>query len=156
LDVPAEVVARRSPTPLVVWAASLGKDARLAWHHLPRIVLADDPPVRIELKPPVHTRITMLGPDQKPGAAARVLPIPAGELPIPEPMGQVLAATSDARGLFVIPGLAPAALGGVRIVAPGFGTQTLEIPGSRIPAPSDGIIAVALAPVGRVMGRVVA
>ena len=98
IDVPAEAVARRSPVPMAIWAAATGKDARVAWHRLPRIVLADDPPVRIELGPAAHAEIAVLGPDRKPVAGARVIPIRAGEIPIPEPLGQALAATSEASG----------------------------------------------------------
>ncbi len=56
LEVPAEAAARRSPTPMAIWAAVTGKDARVARHRLPRIVLADDPPLRIELAPPAARR----------------------------------------------------------------------------------------------------
>ena len=66
----------RSPRPLAVWAAAAGKDARLGWQRLPRIVLADDPPVRIELAAPARTDLTILSPDGKPVAGARVTPDP--------------------------------------------------------------------------------
>ena len=51
LEVPAEAVARRSPPPLVVWAAVTGREARVAFRRLPRIVLADDPPVPDHARP---------------------------------------------------------------------------------------------------------
>lgn len=51
--VPADAVARRSPPPLAVWAATAGKEARLGWRRLPCVVLPGDPPVRIVLvRPP--------------------------------------------------------------------------------------------------------
>ena len=163
LDVPVEVVARRSPPPLALWAAVVGKDARVAWHRPPRVVLADDPPVRIELGVAAHAELTVLGPDQKPVAGARVIPIRAGEVPIPEPLGQSLAASSNATGRVSVPGLASTALGAVRIEAGGFGMQTLEIPDVRFQTPdpkiqtsSNGNITIAPAPVGRVVGRLVA
>ncbi len=168
IDIPAEAVARRSPVPMAIWAADTGKDARIARYRLPRIVLADDPPIRIELGPAAHAEITVLGPDGKPVAAARVVPVRAGELPIPEPLGQSLAATSEASGRAIIAGLSPASIAAIRVEAPGFGMQVIELrePESGNPAsgnPASGMtrtgavgIGVTLAPVGRIVGRLVA
>ncbi|MGP0063617.1 MAG: carboxypeptidase regulatory-like domain-containing protein [Isosphaeraceae bacterium] len=167
IDIPAEAVARRSPVPMAIWAKSSGKDTRVAWHRLPRIVLADDPPVRIELGPAAQAEVVVLGPDGKPVAGARVVPIRAGEVPIPEPMSQSLAATSEANGRAAIAGLSPMTLEAVRVEAPRFGTQAIQIPhpenGSPdsgnpkggIPNSQAGGIVVTLAPVGRVAGRLV-
>ncbi len=170
LEVPAEVVARRTPPALAVWAAAVGKGARVAWHRLPRIVLPDDPPGRIEFGAPGQTPIHVLGPDDKAIAGAKVIPIRAGDVLIPEPLSQALATTTDASGRAVIAGLAPDALGAVRVEAAGFGTQTIGIPDSefqipdskfknpdaRTQTPSNRSITVALAPVGRILGRLVA
>jgi hypothetical protein len=163
IDIPAEAVARRSPVPMAIWAADTGKGARVAWHRLPRIVLADDPPVRIELGPAARAEIAVLGPDRNPIAGARVIPIRAGGIPIPEPLGQALAATSEASGRAIIAGLSPVALDAVRVEAPGFGMQIIQMPVPESGIPESGItrshvggIAVTLAPVGRVVGRLVA
>lgn len=154
IDIPAEVVARRSPVPMVIWAADTGKGARVAWHRLPRIALADDPPVRIELGPAARAEIAVLGPDRNPIAGARVIPFCADEIPVPEPLGQALAATSEASGRATIPGLSPAALAAVRVEAPGFGMQIIQMPVPESGIPESGItrshgggIAVTLAPV---------
>jgi protocatechuate 3,4-dioxygenase beta subunit len=163
LEVPAEAVARRSPRPMALWAAVVGKEARVAWHPLSRVVLADDPPVRIELNSPARAEVSLLGPDREPVAGARIIPIRTGELPIPEPLGQALVATTDVSGRAVIAGLAPESLGGVRVEARGFGIQTLEILDSRFPIPDTkrqpspkGAVSLTLAPVGRLVGRFVA
>ncbi len=52
LELPPEVVARRVPPLLAIWTASNGDDRRVASRLLPRIVLTDDPPVRLELASP--------------------------------------------------------------------------------------------------------
>jgi protocatechuate 3,4-dioxygenase beta subunit len=145
--VPAYAVARRSPLPLAVWAASAGKEARLGWQRLPRIVLAGDPPVRVVLGAPARTELTILSPDGKPVAGARVTPIRAGELPIRKRLTDSLETTTDANGRAVIAGLAPEVLGAVRVEAPGFGEQEIDVPAS---------LHVQLAPVGRVAGKLVA
>jgi hypothetical protein len=79
--IPADAIARRSPVPLVVWAGVAGKGV-LGWRRLPRIVLAGDPPVRIVLGAPARTELTILSPDRKPVAGARVTPVRAVDLPI--------------------------------------------------------------------------
>ncbi len=89
--VPADAVARRSPVPLAVWAAVAGKEVRLGWQRLPRIVLPGDPPIRIVLGEPARTELTVLSPDGKPIAGARVTPIRAGELPIRKRLTYALA-----------------------------------------------------------------
>jgi hypothetical protein len=128
LLVPAEVVAQRSPPPLALWALAPGPERRVTVRHLPRIVLADDPPARLEMGPVVRAELTILGPDQKPVAAATVVPTRAGEIPIPKPLGRLLAITTLADGRAVVPGLAQKAPGEVRIESPGFGTQIIQVP----------------------------
>ncbi len=170
LEIPAEVVARRTPPPMTVWAVTVGEGTRVASHRLPRVVLHDDPPIRLELGSPGQTPIRLFGPDGKPVAGARVIPIRAADVLIPEPLGQTLASTTDASGRAALAGLSPEALGSFRVEAAGFGTQTLEIPDSQFEIPDSGfripdiskrkdadqIINLALAPVGRVVGRLVA
>ena len=161
LDVPAEVIARRSPPAMALWVATAGPERRLATRHLPRIVLADDPPVRLELGPPARAELTVLEGRDKPIGAARVIPTRAGEIPIPDPLGQAVAATTDADGRAVFVGLAQAALGEVRVEAPGFGTQIIGIvefplPDFKTQKPSNANRVITLAPAGRVAGRLVA
>ncbi len=161
LLVPAEVVAQRSPPPLALWALESGPERRVAVRRLPRIVLADDPPARLEMGPAVRAELTILGPDQKPVVAATVVPTRAGEIPIPKPLGRLLTATTLADGRAVVPGLSQTALGEVRIEAPGFGTQIIQIPrpsstDSKIEKSSNANSVIALAPVGRLTGRLVA
>ncbi len=145
--VPADAVAQRSPRPLAIWAAAAGKDARLGWLRLPRIVLANDPPVRIVFGAPARTDLTILSPDGKPVAGARVTPIRAGDLPIRKRLTYALETTTDANGRAVIACLAPEVLGAVRVEAQGFGEQEIEVPPS---------LDVRLAPVGRIAGKLVA
>ncbi|HZW32910.1 MAG TPA: hypothetical protein VFF52_19500, partial [Isosphaeraceae bacterium] len=135
LELPVEAVARRSPPALAIWAASAGPNARVAFRSLPRVVLTDDPPVRIVLGPSAHAAITVLAPDQKPVAGARVIPIQAGATPVPEPMGHTLAATTDAKGRADLARLGPAVIDQVRVEAAEFGTQLIEIPDSRVQIP---------------------
>jgi protocatechuate 3,4-dioxygenase beta subunit len=154
--IPAVAVARRSPLPLAVWAATAGKEARLGWRRLPRIVLPGDPPVPIVLGAPARTDLTILGPEGKPVAGARVTPIRAGGLPIPRRLTYALEATTDAEGRAVIPCLTPEVIGAVRVEAQGFGEQTLEMPDEKGQRSANGTVSLTLAPVGRVAGRLVA
>ncbi len=162
LDLPAEAVARRSPPPLVVWAATRGPDVRVAFRRLPRVVLADDPPVRIELGPAVHTDFTILTADRKPAAGARVALIRLGELPVPEPLGRTLGAVADAGGRVAIGGLESALVAArVQVEAAGAGIQEQEIPDgrwfdARYRTKGEGPKPVVLATVGRVAGRLIA
>ncbi len=159
--VPAEVVARPSPPPLVIWAAALGQGPRVAWYRLPGVALADDPPVRIALGAPVRSLVRVVDPDRKPVAGARVSPTRAGGILVPGPLGQALAATSDANGGATIAGLSPGMLDEVRVSAAESGEQVLEMPDSRLKIQdskikNDEVINIAMAPVGRIQGRLVA
>lgn len=135
VEIPAEVVARSSPPALAIWAAALGQGPRVAWHRLPRVVLAGDPPVRIALGVPSMCERRIVGPDRRPVAGARVIPARAGELIIPGPLGQALAATPDGDGRDAIVGLAPGLLDELRVSANGFGVQLLEMADSRFRIP---------------------
>ena len=163
LELSSEIVARRVPPLAVIWAATARPHPRLASRLLPRIGLAAEPPVRLELASPLRTQITVLDPAQIPFARARIVPSRASDVPVPEALGLALSATTDANGRAVISGLVPDE---IRVDAPGFGTQTLTIPGSRMPdtkAPdskiqgdTDRVMTVTLARVGRVVGRLAA
>ena len=87
LEIPAEVVARRTPPPMSVWAVTVGEGTRVASHRLPRVVLHDDPPIRLELGSPGQTPIRLFGPDGKPVAGARVIPIRAADELDPRAIG---------------------------------------------------------------------
>jgi protocatechuate 3,4-dioxygenase beta subunit len=161
--IPAEVVARPSPPPLAIWAASLGQGPRVAWYRLPRAVLGDDPPVRIALGDPARSQVRIVDPDRKPVAGARIVPTRADETLVPGPLGRALAATSDADGRATIAGLAPGLLEEVSVSASGFGVLVLEMPDSGLLSPAakrtksgDDATTIALARVGRVAGRLVA
>ncbi|MFI5459602.1 MAG: hypothetical protein ACHRXM_29610 [Isosphaerales bacterium] len=158
LDLTPEIVARRVPPVLAIWTATSGPDPRLASQLLPRIGLAGEPPLRLEPASPMRTEITVLDPAQSPLAHARIIPSRASDIPVPDPLGVALAATTDPKGRAFVSGLVPDE---IRVEAPGFGAQTMTIPGSRIPdsriqGETDRTITVTLAPVGRVEGRLVA
>ncbi len=166
--VPADAVARRSPRPLAVWAATSGAGIppRLAapTAHRPGRRSAGSHRVGRAGR----TDLTILSPDGKPVAGARVTPIRAGGLPIRPRLTFALETTTDAEGRAVIACLTPEVLGAVRVEAPGFGTQVIQtprpepgipvsgIPVSGIPKLPAGGVTVTLAPVGRIVGRLVA
>jgi hypothetical protein len=102
--------------------------------------------------------ITVLGPDGKPMEGARVVPygiLPPMEsgirahLMVPDELGDRLAVTTDAAGACRLTGLARSAVAIFRIEAPGLGVQYYS-------PREDGRKPIALKPVGRVVGRVVA
>ncbi len=157
LDLPPEVVARRVPPVLAIWTATAGPQPRLASRLLPRIALADEPPVRLQAALPTRTQITVLDAGQSPLARARIIPSRASDIPLPEPLGLALASTTNGNGRAFVSGLVPDE---IRVEAPGFGVQTIAIPDSRIPGfkiqgDTDHTITVTLAHVGRVVGRLV-
>jgi protocatechuate 3,4-dioxygenase beta subunit len=163
LAIPVEVIARPSPPSLAVWAASLGAEPRFAWHRLPRVVLPDDPPVRIELRAPALRPLNLVGPDRRPIAAARVIPARAGGLLVPEPLARALAATTDANGQAAMIRPTTGWIDQLRVEADGAGVQMLEAAESEERSAEAGTgggriksIALVLAPVGRVVGRLTA
>ncbi len=154
LDLPPEVVARRVPPVLAIWTATAGPDPHLASRLLPRIALADEPPLRLQAAPPRRSQITVLKPSQTPLPHVRIIPSRASDIPVPESLGLALAVTTDAKGCALVSGLIPDE---IRVEAPDFGVQTIAIPGSKSPdskTREDGnrTITVTLANVGRVMG----
>jgi protocatechuate 3,4-dioxygenase beta subunit len=160
LDVPPDVVARRSPTPLAIWAVASGPERRLTVRRLPPILLADDAPVRLQIGSVDRAEITVLGPDRKPVAGAKVTPTHASEIPIPEPLGRSLAAITDTAGRAVLAGLSPADLDEVHVEAIGFGKQIIQIqrsakPDSNVQEPPNLGATLSLAPAGRLKGRLV-
>ena len=101
-----------------------------AWYRLPGVVLADDPPVRITLGASARSQVRIIDPDRKPVAGAGVFPTRADGSLVPGPLGQALAATSDANGGATIAGLSPGVLDEVRVSAADWGEQILEVPDS--------------------------
>ena len=145
---------------MVIWAAALGQGPRVAWYRLPGVALADDPPVRITFGAPCGSQVRIVDPDRKPVAGARVSPTRAGGILVPGPLGQALAATSDANGGATIAGLSPGVLDEVRVSAGESGEQVLEMPDSRLQIQDSNIqnnesINMLMAPVGRIQGRLV-
>ena len=72
LGLPPEIVVRRVPPMLAVWAVSNGPDPRTTSRLLPRIILADDPPLRLELSAPMRTQIIVSDRTHRPVARAKV------------------------------------------------------------------------------------
>ncbi len=156
LEVPAQVVAMRSPPPLAVWAiAGEGTSRRLGFRRIARVVLADDPPARIGLGAPASARFVVRTPEGQPVGGARVMPGRAGDVVVPEPVAKALAATSDASGQVAIAGWKPDTPGEMRVEAPGLGVQIVRVPGREAQA-KDEVASLTLAPVGRVEGRLMA
>ncbi len=129
---------------------------RIACHRLPRVALVDDPPLLLTLYSSAQTEITVVGPDHNPVANASVIPIRSADITVPEPLGYLLATTTDATGRAVLAGLALGALEEVRVTTTGFGTQALHLADSRGHTTTGGSTTISLAPVGRLAGRLVA
>lgn len=164
LAIPAEVVARPSPPSLAIWAASPGPEPRVAGHRLPRVVLPDDPPMRIALGPPARLALRIIAPDRRPIAGARVMIARAGGMLVPEALGRALAATTDADGRAAIARPTGGAIDEVRVEAEGFGAQVLDVADSGMAESrirdskihQDGDRTMTLSPVGRLNGRLAA
>ncbi|MHB1557921.1 MAG: carboxypeptidase regulatory-like domain-containing protein [Isosphaeraceae bacterium] len=166
LEVPAEVIAMRSPPPLAVWAiAGDGASRRVGFRRIPRVVLADDPPARVVVESPaLDAPVVVRTPEGKPVGGARVAPSRAGDVVVPEPVAKALAASADAHGRVAIAGWNWNTPGEMRVEAPGWGVQLVRVPQ---PGPTTagvtgmtGMAGVAglltLAPVGHIEGRLVA
>ena len=139
LDLSPEIVARRIPPVLAIWTATTGPEPRVASSLLPQFVLAGDSPVRLEPAPSRRTGMIVLDPAGRPLARAKIIPSRASDIPVPEALGLVLAATTDAQGRAFVSGIVPDE---VRVAAPGFGVQTImvtvlefQMPEFKIPDP---------------------
>jgi hypothetical protein len=151
LTIPPDKDGRRSREALTLWAIRPGSAvAALGFNR-------DKPPkegsITLTLAVPAEAAVTVVGPDGKPVAGARVQPymIRLEGLPyslaLPRALGEALAAETDARGKGRLAAFsAEAKIDFVRVIAKPFGIQLVEF--------GDG--KVELAPVGRVAGRVVA
>lgn len=115
-------------------------------------------PIRLALAPAGDAVVTVAGPDGRPVAGARVVPVRVRGTPgsdrVPPALADRLAATTDRDGRAAIPGLLAVDLIGVRVVADGFGSQQHTFAGAEPPAPEPR--AVGLRPTGRIAGRLTA
>ena len=154
LTVPALPPARLSNEPLSVWAHEAGMvPARLG---VPWATSIGREEVELTLVPAQGRTITLLGPDGKPAANARVVPgsfSPAPEdiartfLSVPDELAERLGATTSASGEVVLAYVTPEHQVQLEVAADGLGTQwfySIETPERPI----------TLRPVGRVAGRV--
>ena len=114
-------------------------------------------PIRLTLGAAGNAAVSVNDPDGHPIAGARVIPRRASGEPwaIPEALGDLVAATTDAEGHAALPGFFAEDLGGVEIVAVGFGRQARAF---RVDdgKPSVDSKHVTLRETGTVAGRVVA
>ncbi len=147
LEIPAAIAARPDPVALAVWAVH-GRDD-VAVVRLPTIVRSDDPPLRLRLGPSVQTELALTDPDGQPLTEAKVVPTRVREIPVPEPLGQHFACVTDRQGRLVLAGLPPGAVGELRVETPRLRIQRLAVTG-------DEKTPIALAPVGKIHGRLVA
>jgi hypothetical protein len=144
LDVPSEITARADPVALAIWA--IHRTGHVSAVRLPRVILPGDPPIRIKLGPPVRCELILVGPDGQPIPEASLVATRVLDMPVPEPLSEKLVGTSDRIGKVIVPGVARSALSEVRVDARGFGVQRVALTG-------DERASVQLAPVGRVVGR---
>ncbi len=113
--------------------------------------------VRLVLAAPGRGAVLVAGPDGKPIAGARVVPVRLARegSSLPEPMARLASAVTDGGGRAVVEGFQPEELVEVRVEAPGFGAQVRDFRGPDGLA-GVGTKAVHLRAVGRVEGRVTA
>jgi Carboxypeptidase regulatory-like domain len=106
----------------------------------------------------LRTAVRVAGPDGKPVAGARVVPVqvrvkggmpPRSSFPPPEVIADLLAATTDAIGLGEIKNVQSADVEAVWVEAPGFGRQ-----GCELRAGAGGIQSITLKSAGRLIGRI--
>jgi len=157
VPVPDEADASRAALPLAVWAHRPGHGVNAAG------VSRQKPPaegaVTVQLGPPAHLDVRVLGPGGAPVAGAVVVPLMlrierglplASTFMPPDELAARLSARTDADGRGRVADVDPAAVMGVGVVAEGFGRQ------SAVPlADGSGAVTVRLAAAGRVRGRVV-
>jgi hypothetical protein len=113
--------------------------------------------VRMTLGSPGRATFVVAAPDGQPVPGARVVPrLVAREiLELPEALSELASSTTDRDGRAVVSAFRPEEVLGVRVMAPGFGTQPREF---RL---ADGLAdvgpkSITLLPSGGVSGRVVA
>ena len=124
VEAPVSYTARRWRSPLVLFATSA--TAR-AIRRLPIVLGPDQSPVTITLGAAPATELTVVDPQGKPVAGAKVLPVTVDDVPIPDVVAQALGGTTDSRGRVAMGAFPSAALQEVRVEASGFGTQRLRV-----------------------------
>jgi hypothetical protein len=156
--------ARMANLPLTFWAfrAGLGLGAVSFTRSRP----PKEDAFVVRLGAPGGTPVRVLGPDGAPVARARVSPLQSrvdsvpgsvtrrGELPafpVPDELADRLATTTGPDGRGRIGEFAPGSVQFAWVGAPGFGRQQIQAA-----AGADGSLTFTLAPVGRLVGRLVA
>lgn len=147
LQVPAGFAARRwqCPLALVVFKAGTG----IITNRLSAPLSAEYPDVRLTLAPAVEGKVLIVDPQGKPVAGAEVVPRVLDDMPVPHALGRALGGKTDSQGGVVIRLPARLTLQEIQVKAAGLGIQRL-----RVDAQAEQ--ALALAPVARVTGRLVA
>ncbi len=153
VEAPVSYTARRWRSPLVLFAKS---GAARAIRRLPTVLGPDQFPVTITLKAAPPTELTVVDPQGNPVVGARVLPLTVNDVPVPNVVARTRGGTTDARGRVAMGAFPSAAIQEVRVEGSVFGTQRLRVDEQ---ADSSGVEGrsemIALAPVGRVVGRLV-
>lgn len=136
--------------PLVLWGWSAGRAPAL--RTIPDEWPEDGEDVTLTLSSPPPLPVRVVDPDGRPVSGAEVAPGQVRGRRLPLELVEHLAATTDREGRATLAGAAAEALDEVRVVAGPFGAQVV-----RTPRPdADGVRTIALAPVGRVEGRLTA
>ena len=163
LELSSEVVARHAPPLVVIWTATTGPHPRLASRLLPRIGLAAEPPVRLELAPPLGTQITVLDPARTPTRPCQDRSQPGercsrSRSARPRPFGhnRCQRACCHFRPRARRDPCRRTRLWNPDNHDPGSRMPDTKAPDSKIQGDTDRTITVTLAPVGRVVGRLAA
>ena len=135
---------------LVLWVHRPG--AALASYLVVRDWPARAAAIEIRLAAAVSQPLVVVSPDEKPLPGVRVMPERVNDLRLPAEVAVRLAATSDEMGLVMLVDLAPNRLDLVRLESADYGVQWAALPASA----ADGKPQIALAPVGKVRGRLMA
>jgi protocatechuate 3,4-dioxygenase beta subunit len=136
--------------PLVLWAWTQGRAPAL--RTIPDEWPEDGEEVTLTLSSPPRLPVRVVDPDGRPVSGAEVMPGQVRGRRPPLVLAERLAATTDKEGRATMEAAAAESLDQVRVVAASFGTQVV-----RTPRPdADGVRTIALAPAGRVEGRLTA
>jgi len=158
LPVPDEITRGEQPQgEAVVWALAPGHGVAATAAYR-AVAGADQAEIVVRLGPTTDTAFTVLAPDGRPVAGAKVEPYhlkaPSGNHHFPpEGMRPSIGGITDDRGRVRLPSLARKDVTKVAVEAPGFGRQLLRLDGLG-DEPAERT--VRLRPVGRVEGRIVA
>ncbi|QEH38075.1 Dioxygenase [Aquisphaera giovannonii] len=150
MEIPAEIASRPDPIGLAAWATQAGHAAAL--HRLPPGIGAGGESVTVTLAvgPSARAEMTFRDPQGRPLVGAKIVPSVVRQVPIPAELGEAFATATDAEGRATVAGLDQSAVDAVRVSASGLGEQEIAADVSPPGTP------IALAPVGKVAGRLVA